>query len=134
MASITQTIPSYNSGISQQPDETKRPGQLVTAKNVMPDLVQGLMKRPGGKLIGSLTDGSNNSVTNGRWFHYYRDEDEQYIGQISTAGVLKMWSCLDGAEKTVAYDSGTSSALTTYLTHTNDEDLQTLTLNDYRSS
>ena len=131
MASITQTIPSYNSGISQQPDETKRPGQLVTAKNVMPDLVQGLMKRPGGKLISSLSDGSNNSVTNGRWFHYYRDENEQYIGQISTAGVLKMWSCIDGSEKTVTYDSGTSSALTTYLTHTNDEDIQTLTLNDY---
>ena len=131
MASITQTIPNYNSGISQQPDEVKRPGQLVTAKNVMPDLVQGLMKRPGGKLISSLTDGSNNSVTNGRWFHYYRDENEQYIGQISTAGVLKMWSCIDGSEKTVTYDSGTSSALTTYLSHSNDEDLQTLTLNDY---
>ncbi len=131
MASITQTIPNYNSGISQQPDESKRPGQLVTAKNVMPDLVQGLMKRPGGKLIGSLSDGSNNSVTNGRWFHYYRDEAEQYIGQISTAGVLKMWSCLDGSEKTVTYDSGTSSALTTYLTHSDDEDIQTLTLNDY---
>ena len=131
MASITQTIPSYNSGISQQPDESKRPGQLVTAKNVLPDLVQGLMKRPGGKLISSLSDGSNNSVTNGRWFHYYRDENEQYIGQISTVGVLKMWSCLDGSEKTVTYDSGTAAAVTTYLTHTNDEDLQTLTLNDY---
>ena len=44
MASITQTIPNYNSGISQQPDTVKRPGQLVTAKNVLPDLVQGLMK------------------------------------------------------------------------------------------
>ncbi len=131
MASITQTIPNYNSGISQQPDSVKRPGQLVTAKNVMPDLVQGLMKRPGGKLIGSLSDGSNNSVTNGRWFHYYRDEDEQYIGQIATNGVVKMWSCIDGSEKTVNYDSGTATATAAYLTHTNDEDLQTLTLNDY---
>ena len=42
-----------------------------------------------------------------------------------------MWSCLDGSEKTVTYDSGTSSALTTYLTHSDDEDIQTLTLNDY---
>ncbi len=131
MASITQTIPNYNNGISQQPDSVKRPGQLVTAKNVMPDLIQGLMKRPGGKLIGSLSDGSNNSSTNGRWFHYYRDENEQYIGQISRAGVLKMWSCLDGSEKTVTYDSGTATALTNYLTHTDDEDIQTLTLNDY---
>ena len=111
MASITQTIPNYNSGISQQADHVKRPGQLVTAKNVLPDLVQGLMKRPGGKLIGSLSDGSNNSATNGRWFHYYRDENEQYIGQISTAGVVKMWSCIDGTEKTVTYDSGTALSL-----------------------
>ena len=131
MASITQTIPNYNAGISQQPDQSKRPGQLVTAKNVTPDLVQGLMKRPGGKLIGSLSDGSNNSVTNGRWFHYYRDEDEQYIGQVARNGVVKMWSCIDGSEKTVNYDSGTASATAAYLTHTNDEDIQTLTLNDY---
>ena len=131
MASITQTIPNYNGGISQQPDESKRPGQVVTAKNVLPDLVQGLMKRPGGKLIKSLSDGSLNSATNGRWFHYYRDEDEQYIGQISRTGDIQMWSCIDGSEKTVTPDSGTASNLATYLTHSNDEDIQTLTLNDY---
>ena len=131
MASITQTIPNYTGGISQQPDEFKLPGQVVEAKNVLPDVVGGLQKRPGGKLIGSLSDGSLNSATNGRWFHYYRDEGEQYIGQISRAGVVRIWSCTDGSEKTVNFDSGTSTALTNYLTHTNDEDIQTLTLNDY---
>ena len=131
MASITQTIPNYNGGISQQPDELKFPGQVVDAKNVYPDLIQGLMKRPGGKLVGSLSDGSNNSSTNGRWFHYYRDENEQYIGQVSTAGIVKMWSCIDGAEKTVTYDTATATALTNYLAHSDDEDIQTLTLNDY---
>ena len=131
MGSITQTIPNYQGGISQQPDELKLPGQVTEAKNVIPDLVDGLTKRPGGRFISSLSDGSNNSVTNGRWFHYYRDEAEQYIGQVSRNGVLKMWSCTDGSEKTVTYDSGTATALTNYLTHTNDEDLQMLTLNDY---
>ena len=131
MGSITQTIPNYQGGISQQPDSLKLPGQVSEAKNVIPDLVDGLTKRPGGKLIKSLSDGSNNSATNGRWFHYYRDENEQYIGQVSRAGVLKMWSCIDGSEKTVTYDSGTATALTNYLTHTDDEDIQTLTLNDY---
>ena len=101
MASITQTIPNYTGGISQQPDEFKIPGQVVEAKNVLPDVVGGLQKRPGGKLIGSLSDGSLNSATNGRWFHYYRDEGEQYIGQISRAGVVRIWSCTDGSEKTV---------------------------------
>ena len=145
MSSITQTIPSYTGGISQQPDELKLPGQVSKAQNVYPDLVQGLTKRPGGKLIKSLSDGSKNSATNGRWFHYYRDENEQYIGQIATNGVIKMWTCTDiydtggvkrhsaGDEMNVTYPAAVSSqsTLTTYLTHTDDEDIQTLTLNDY---
>ena len=131
MASITQTIDNYTGGISQQPDEKKLPGQVVEAKNVLPDIVEGLLKRPGSRLIGSLSDGTNNSQTNGRWFHYYRDEAEQYIGQISRTGDINVWRCSDGQEMTVNYDSGTSAALTSYLTHTNDEDIQTLTLNDY---
>ena len=145
MASITQTIPSYTGGISQQPDELKLPGQVSKAKNVYPDLVNGLTKRPGGKLIKSLSDGSLNSATNGRWFHYYRDENEQYIGQVSTAGILRMWTCTDiydtggtkrhsaGDEMNVTYPAAISSqaTLVSYLAHTDDEDIQTLTLNDY---
>ena len=126
MASITQKIPSYTSGISQQPDELKSPGQLKEAKNVFPDVTHGLMKRPGGRLIGSALTAYN---TNSKWFHYYRDENEQYIGQIQRSdGELKMWRCSDGAAMTV---NSYSNALKTYLTHTADEDLQTLTLNDY---
>ena len=49
MASITQKISSLNGGISQQPDELKVPGQVVSAKNVLPDLTHGLQKRPGSK-------------------------------------------------------------------------------------
>ena len=131
MASITQTVSQYNGGISQQPDEKKLPGQVIEAKNVLPDITKGLLKRPGSKLIGSLSDGTNNSQTNGRWFHYYIDETEQYIGQISRTGDVNIWRCSDGAEMTVVNDATTSAALVSYLTHTDDEDIQTLTLNDY---
>ena len=146
MATITQTIPSYNGGISQQADEFKIPGQVKDALNVLPDLTEGLQKRPGGKLVASLSDNGTsalNSNTNGKWFHYYRDENEQYIGQINRSGDINMWCCTDvydtggtkrhsaGDSIEVQYDSGTSSALTSYLTHTADADLQTLTLNDY---
>ena len=131
MASITQNIPTLNGGLSQQPDELKIPGQVSVAKNVIPDITHGLMKRPGGRLVASLSDGTNNSSTNGRWFSYYRDEDEQYIGQISRAGDINVWRCSDGAEMVVNYDTNTATQLTNYLTHTDDEDLQTLTLNDY---
>ena len=134
MTSITQTIPHYTGGISQQPDEKKLPGQVVEAINVFPDVTQGLLKRPGGKLIASLSDNSTvalNSKVDGKWFHYYRDEAEQYIGQVSRGGDINMWRCSDGYAMTVNYDSSTSSALTSYLTHTTDEDIQALTLNDY---
>ena len=131
MASVTQLVSTLTGGISQQADELKIPGQVNVADNVLPDITHGLMKRPGGKLIGSLSDGSNNSVTNGRWFHYYRDETEQYIGQISRTGDINIWRCSDGQEMTVNYDSGVSSQLTSYLTHSNDEDIQTLTVNDF---
>ena len=149
MTSITQTIPHYTGGISQQPDEKKLPGQVVEAKNVLPDVTQGLLKRPGGKLIASLSDNSTaalNSNTNGKWFHYYRDEAEQYIGQVNlSTGDINMWRCSDGYSMTVNYDGSTETAIKNYLRTQldsngaetlsggtiTDSDVQSLTLNDY---
>jgi len=143
MTSITQKINSINGGISQQPDELKIPGQVVTAKNVFPDVTHGLQKRPGSLLVKSLSNNgtaSLNSQENGKWFSYYRDENEQYIGQISRTGDVNMWRCSTFTVGGVTYpagdpvnvvpDSSTSSAIATYLTHTADDDIQTLTLND----
>ena len=131
MASVTQQIPTLTGGISQQADELKVPGQVNVADNVLPDVTHGLQKRPGGQFVGSLSDGTNNSVTNGRWFHYYRDEAEQYIGQVSRTGDINMWKCSDGSEMTVTYTTAQATALTNYLTHSDDEDIQTLTINDF---
>ena len=114
MANITQTIPNLSQGISQQPDEYKIPGQVKSMVNTLPDVSQGLTKRPAGKFVASLSDGSNNSTTNGRWFHYYRDENEQYIGQIARDGVVKMWDCLTGAEKSVVVANATTSRSAAY--------------------
>ena len=114
MSTITQTIPSYVGGISQQPDELKFPGQLKDAVNVLPDVTQGLLKRPGGRLIASLSDNGTsalNSTSDGKWFSYYRDEAEQYIGQITRTGDVNIWKCSDGTPQTVNFDSGTASAL-----------------------
>ena len=134
MTSISQTIPSYINGISQQPDTLKVPGQVSIAQNVIPDVTEGMMKRPGGILVKSLSDdgtSANNAVLNGRWFSYYRDEAEQYIGQIDREGQVRIWRCSDGAPQTVNYNStATASALKLYLNHYADDDLQVLTLND----
>ena len=136
MTSVTQTIPTLTGGLSQQPDELKIPGQVNVAKNVIPDVTHGLLKRPGGKLVKSLSDNSTaslNSVENGKWFSYYRDETESYIGQISRDGDINVWDCATGNPMTVQYDSNSSiqPAIINYLTHNNDEDIQTLTLNDF---
>ena len=122
MAGITQTIPTYWGGISEQPDELKKPGQVTDAINVLPDITQGLMKRPGSKLIGS-----NIYTQEGKWFSYYRDETEQYIGRVARTGDIKMWRCSDGFEMTVTQDAASE----TYLAHSLDDQIQTLTLNDF---
>ena len=135
MANVTQTIPNLTQGISQQPDEYKVPGQVKDMVNALPDVTQGLLKRPAGKFVASLSDGTNTdgsnrtklSSQNGKWFHYYRDENEQYIGQVHRDGTLRMWDCLTGDEKNVVDGIGNKN----YLIHTGDEDIQTLTLNDF---
>ena len=139
MANITQTIPNLTQGISQQPDEYKVPGQVKDMVNAIPDVTHGLLKRPAGKFVASFSDGTNNSTTDGKWFHYYRDENEQYIGQIARNGAIKMWACVDvkAANGSVIHNAGDEVTVVngignnTYLTHTDDEDIQTLTLNDF---
>ena len=118
MTSITQKINSVNGGISQQPDELKIPGQVVSAKNVFPDVTHGLQKRPGSQLIGSLSNNANanlNSQTNGKWFSYYRDEQEQYIGQIYRNGEVKMWRCSEFTVGGVTYPAGEPITVTNNL-------------------
>tara|TARA_B100002019_G_scaffold135329_1_gene116666 strand:- start:10941 stop:14237 length:3297 start_codon:yes stop_codon:yes gene_type:complete len=150
MATITQTIHSLNAGISQQPDEQKIPGQVKDMLNAIPDITQGLLKRPAGKFVSTLVG----STDTGKWFHYYRDESEQYVGQIQRDGTVKMWACAEvrdslgnvihqaGAPVTVVDDTATraSNDLYTYddattgnkyLKHSADDMIQTLTLNDF---
>ena len=123
MASITQTIPSYALGISQQSDEAKLPGQVRDAVNVVPDLVEGLYKRPGAKYVTTATN--LNAVA--KWFGYFRDDDEgSYIGRVNRLGNVRVWNAKTGAEMTV---TGTSNPHT-YLTHTKDSDISFQTIGD----
>jgi len=141
MGSLTQTIPNYVGGISEQPDEQKFPGQVKNIQNAIPDVTYGLYKRPGAKRIGATP--LTNVQSGGSWFHYYRDATEgSYIGQVAADGKVRVWSCNDGTEKNVwyatdnaAYNAGTAShtSITSYLTpspSTDSEDIQALTIND----
>ena len=135
MAGITQLVPNYILGLSDQPDELKLPGQVRECKNTLPEITAGLTKRPGGKLVAPV-----NVASNGCYFHYFRDNDEQYVGQIARNGTVKIYRCSDGQEyaygnptgSAIVYDSTQQQTSTTnYLTHSSDEDLQFLTVNDF---
>ena len=149
MTSVTQSIDTYHGGISLQPDLKKLPGQVKDIVNAVPDVTEGLYKRPGAKRISPAAGQANhdaplpNVQSNGSWFHYFRDETEgSYIGQIASDGKVRMWSCNDGTEKDVWYHTDDSqysggnsdhTAITSYLTPsgaTATEDLQALTIND----
>ena len=102
MAGITQTIPSFKDGISEQPDHLKYPGQVTDLVNAIPDITYGLLKRPGSKRV--KTTPLTNVQAGGSWFHYFRGQGEgSYIGQVDKTGILRVWNCLTGAEMTTAY-------------------------------
>ena len=129
MASITQTIPQYSLGMSEQPDQLKFPGQVTEVTNAIPDLTKGLFKRPGAKRIG--TDALSSVQSGGSWFHYFRDETEgSYIGQIAADGQVRVWRCSDGQLMTTAYGTGGQTAIQNYLATSTPENLQFLTIND----
>ena len=143
MAGITQTIPSYSAGMSEQPDNLKFPGQVTESVNAIPDITKGLFKRPGLKRIDTRlvndSDRSHSTATGklhsvqsgGSWFHYYRDETEgSYIGQIDSTGNVRVWSCKTGERMTTAYGTGGETAIKAYLATSTPENIQTLTIND----
>jgi len=89
MAAVTQTIPNFLGGVSNQPDDKKLPGQVRGAINAYPDPTFGLTKRPGFKFLAQLatattggTDFDNNDLDNAKWFYVNRDADEKYVGCI----------------------------------------------------
>ena len=75
MSTITQDVPNFLNGISQQPDKKKVSTQVKDAINTYPDYALGMLKRPGGKFISNLynaenitttlTAGTHNGVTDG---------------------------------------------------------------------
>ena len=102
MAGITQTIPSFNQGISEQPDHLKFQGQVRDIVNAIPDVTLGLYKRPGSKRIGTAP--LSNVQSGGSWFHYFRDETEgSYVGQVAADGQVRVWRCSDGQLMTTLY-------------------------------
>lgn len=124
MAAVSQKIGNLIGGVSQQPDTNKYNGQLRICDNYYPDAATGLTKRPGLKGIGKLA----NAVSNGTWFHVFRDNNEKYIFQFSKAGALKVWNVATGLQQTV---NTVAAEATAYAVHQVSADLEILQINDY---
>ena len=143
MSTVTQQIPNYILGISEQPDELKLPGQVKDLVNAIPDVTLGCIKRPGSKLIKKITPNSGTLS----WFHIYTDEDNQYIGCVNTSGDVQIWRTRDGfsyhdnngqGTNLIIYKDNDANGLPnvsnntqTYLSGwTESTDIQALTLNE----
>jgi len=143
MATVTQQIPNYILGISEQPDELKLQGQVRNLKNAIPDVTLGCVKRAGSKFIKKISPSSGTLS----WFHIYRDNENQYIGNVSTSGVIQIWRTSDGfsyhdnngeGTNLIIYKDNDANGLPTvnnntqtYLSNWTDQsDIQALTLNE----
>ena len=92
MTSVSQIIPNFIQGINEQPDELKKPGQVRDAVNCIPDVTNGLVKRPGYELLTEMNcDGS------GSWFEMYREDDNgldfRYVVNTDSTGYVRVWNC-----------------------------------------
>jgi len=113
MAAVTQRIKNYLGGVSRQPDEKKLPGQVVESINAYPDVALGLTKRPGFQHITNL--GTGTTFDNAKWFYIHRDNDELYIGCITTGsnGEIYVWNAVTGVACTITYATGAQAYLNT---------------------
>jgi len=131
MTAVSQRIPNYIGGVSQQADEKMVLGQVKDALNCYPDITLGMLKRPGGKFLGTLSGLTANTANSAAWFSMFRDNQEKYIASISSAGVPKVWNILNGTAATITYPAGKQAAIESYLTATDYRSIKTLTINDF---
>ena len=105
MSTVTQLVPNYVLGISEQPDELKLAGQVKDLVNAIPDVTLGCVKRPGSKYVTKITPNSGTLS----WFHIYNDSDNQYIGNVDANGRFQIWRTSDVASIPLDYSAVTPS-------------------------
>jgi hypothetical protein len=131
MTAVSQRIPLYTGGVSQQADEKMGLGQVKEALNCYPDVTLGMIKRPGGRFTGLLNGLTPNSADPQKWFSIFRDNNEKYISTIAPDGTPRVWNSVTGNEATVNYPAGKEAAVKAYLNAADPRNLKTLTINDF---
>ena len=155
MTAVTQRIPNFLQGISDQPDELKNDGQLRKCQNGYPDIVTGLVKRNGLDHLALL-----DIEQDGKWLHIQKEDpqlgEELYVVNISNRGQVRVFDANTGHEFEVCYSTSPQfrkkhrtltnpssfineedlvcndpSAFLEYFVHEGEHDLQAVTVNDY---
>lgn len=125
MSYITSTQGRPIQGVSQQPDKVRIAGQCTESVNFRPDVVRGLVTRPGTIFEGKLDDIA--FPDNIKWHYYDRGTGEEYFMSVSDNGNVRVWR-RDGTEQAVAVTDADAS---TYLQSDNArENIQAQTIGD----
>ena len=103
MTAVSQRIPNYIGGVSQQADEKMLLGQVKDALNCYPDITLGMLKRPGGKFLGKLASLTANTADSAAWFSMFRDNQEKYIATVTSPGVATVTVSGTAATGTASY-------------------------------
>ena len=101
MPAISQKYNAYLQGMSDQPDEIMKPGQLKDSLNTFPDVTFGLLKRPS---LGFL-DHLSYADPDGCWGSYYRVDAtgarSEYVINITQSGNIRVWDATNGVPQIV---------------------------------
>lgn len=101
MSLINRTITQLVSGMSQQADELRYPGQAQEVVNARLDIATGVSKRPGSEHTARVAGLTADELKNASVHIYSRDSDEQYL-VVATSGGLQVFD-ESGVPKTVVY-------------------------------
>lgn len=82
MPLVSQSVPSFKGGVSQQPDIIRFPDQVTELINGFPNEVEGLQKRPPTIHVKRVADRVDTSKN--KYHVINRDENEQYILQLGS--------------------------------------------------
>lgn len=107
MTSISQQIPNFIQGISDQPDQLKKPGQVRDLVNAYPDITLGLQKRVGHKFINELV---GTGGPDGFWQEIQRESVEgkkqKFLLKIGRGGDVDIFNVDTGEPCNVYWNNG----------------------------
>ena len=125
MPLVSQSVPSFKGGVSQQPDIIRFPDQVTELINGFPNEVEGLQKRPPTISVGRLGEHVDSSKK--KYHVINRDESERYILQLGS-GEYQVYD-LNGVAKECKFENEEAKQ---YIVASNPkESLKAVTVADY---